>query len=96
MADTQGNRATEAQGDGMDAGAHVSAERWLYVARDDRGLVYAACIDDPQYTFDTAKTLADWIKEGATVERMRKAEAIAELGKWTRKPAEPDPQTSLL
>lgn len=42
-----------------------------YVARFPGMPGYGAwCADDPKYKKDTAKTVADWIKRGATIERV--------------------------
>ena len=46
-------------------------ERLDYVARFPGMPGYGAwCADDPKYKKDTAKTVADWIKRGATIERV--------------------------
>lgn len=50
---------------------HPAPERLDYVARFPGMPGYGAwCADDPKYKKDTAKTVADWIKRGATIERV--------------------------
>lgn len=49
----------------------MNNEKLDYVARFPGMPGYGAwCVDDPQHKKDTAKTVADWIKRGATVERV--------------------------
>ena len=61
------------------------ADGYCYIARDHTPGAYAICIDRPELAALTAKTVARWIKEGARlVERLPRAEAVAELEKWER------------
>lgn len=41
-----------------------------YIAKKKCGCVVAACADIPDYTKDTAKFLADCVKDGLTIERV--------------------------
>jgi hypothetical protein len=60
-----------------------------YIARDKSGVgAYAICVDDPRWAKDTAATVAKWIADGATVERVTLYYGKDELGKWVR-PVEP-------
>lgn len=49
----------------------MEEQRLDYVARFPGMPGYGAWVaDDPKYKADTAKTVADWIKRGATIERV--------------------------
>lgn len=48
----------------------MEAEAYTYVAFNQEGRARAFVRDDPQFASDTAKTVADWIREGRTVRRM--------------------------
>lgn len=47
---------------------------FMYVAKKECGRVAALCWDDAKYKKDTAKTVADYIKRGLTVERLERFE----------------------
>lgn len=40
-----------------------------YVGVKACGCAVSACVDRPEYAKDTAKTLAEWVREGLTIER---------------------------
>lgn len=60
------------------------AEDMFYVAADPTqpGTAWAACVDDPRLTEYTAKDLAEWVREGATVMRVTPEVAREMLSKW--------------
>jgi hypothetical protein len=64
----------------------MKKEMWCYVATDPAqpGAAWAACIDKPEWTKGTAKTVAGYIKQGATVMRVSHDEASVMLRKWLR------------
>jgi hypothetical protein len=64
-----------------------AAQRPCYVGRYACGCAVAACVDDPQWKKDTAKTLSQWIKEGMAVERVTCASTL--LSEWPC-PGKPD------
>ena len=41
-----------------------------YIGINEHGECVAICVDDPAWKKDTAKTIAGWIKEGRTVQRL--------------------------
>ena len=43
---------------------------------------FAACVDEPQYQKDTAKTVSDWIKRGALVRRVSATEGKAMMDRY--------------
>lgn len=53
----------------------------------------AVCVDKPEYAKDTARTLAGWIKSGATIERVTLQAAKDGMGEYlaARAPKEPTP-----
>jgi hypothetical protein len=68
-----------------DTGAKDMSD-YCYIARDKTPGAYAICADRPEWSKETAATVARWIEDGATVERLPRALAIAELEKWERPP----------
>lgn len=44
-------------------------ECYDYVAWRD-GFVVAVCVDDPKWKKDTARSIAEWVRKGCTIERM--------------------------
>ena len=40
-----------------------------YVGFKSCGCAVAACVDGPEYAKETAKTLAEWVRGGLTIER---------------------------
>lgn len=46
---------------------------------------FAACVDEPQYQSDTAKTVSDWIKRGALVRRVTAPEGKAMMDRYVRR-----------
>ncbi len=59
-------------------------EAKCYIARDGSPGAFAAVVIDPRYAKDTAKTVAAWIRKGATVEMVSVIDARNELLKWER------------
>lgn len=61
-------------------------EGMCYVAADPKqpGAAWAATVDDPKYTKDTAKEIAKWVKSGANVMRVPTQTARDMLAKWER------------
>lgn len=57
------------------------SEMFTYVGINEQGLVRAACIDDPRCKRDTAKTIAEWIRMGITIERLPHKVACERLRK---------------
>ena len=59
---------------------------WCYVAADplQPGAAWAICVDKPKFAKDTAKTVAGYIKEGATALRVTREVGLEMLGKWVR------------
>jgi len=54
------------------------SENMAYIGIED-GRVRAICRDDPGYEKSTAKMVANWIKEGRTVERVTVTEGMARI-----------------
>jgi hypothetical protein len=54
----------------FDHPGRLSGETRCYVGRKDCGCVVAACVDNPEHRRDTARFVADIIKDGLTVETM--------------------------
>jgi hypothetical protein len=50
-----------------------------YIGINENGLARAIVYDDPKWKKDTAKTIAEWIKMGRTIERLPVAEACDRL-----------------
>jgi hypothetical protein len=50
-----------------------------YIGINKEGSCRAACVDEPAAAKQTARTVADWIKRGLTVERVTVAEARKRL-----------------
>ena len=78
----------------------MEKECWLYVAADPSqpGAAWAACVDEPKFAKDTAKTVAGYIKDGATVMRVDSKVGNEMLRKWVRpvKKEKTESQQSLL
>lgn len=53
----------------------------VYVGFNEKGEARAFVRDDPKFPKDTAKMVAEWIREGRTVQRMTWAEAHAAMKK---------------
>ena len=77
-------------------------EAMVYVAADpdQPGAAWAICVDMPEHKKDTAKSIAQWVKEGATVQYVPLEVGREMLMKWERpekrKKASLDEQASLL
>ena len=67
----------------------MKTERMCYVAEDPKqpGTAWAACIDDAKFIKETAKDIAEWVKEGAIVKRVTPAVAREMMMAWKRKDA---------
>lgn len=67
-----------------------------YVAKRDGELgAYAACVDAPEYAKETAKFIADIVKEGGHIERVTIDDSgplLTEWVKWKRRAKQPLPQ----
>jgi hypothetical protein len=50
-----------------------------YIGINKAGECRAACVDDPEFSADTAQTVAEWIKRGMIVERVTVGEARERL-----------------
>lgn len=61
-------------------------ETMVYVATDPNqpGAAWACTVDRAEYAKDTAKTLSDWVRRGAKVERVHIDTARTMLAKWVR------------
>jgi hypothetical protein len=59
----------------------MADEIMVYAGFNNDGSLRAWVRDDPRYTAHTAETVAEWIKEGRTVQRMTWAEAHAAMPK---------------
>jgi hypothetical protein len=46
---------------------------------------FAACVDEPQYQKDTAKTVSDWIKRGALVRRVSAVEGKTMMDRYVQR-----------
>lgn len=56
---------------------------FCYVAKDPNSPgFYAAVVDDPQHAKDTAKAVAEYIKEGAVISRVTVEDARAGLDEY--------------
>ncbi len=79
-----------------------SNENMVYVAADPKqpgaAWAIAADNDDPKWKKELAKTLADWIKQGATVMHVPHLQGCDMLEKWVRpeKASKAQKQESLL
>ena len=64
----------------------MTEQTMFYVAvdRDQPGAAWAACVDKPEYAKDTAKDIADWIKRGASIERVNAETMQSMLAAWVR------------
>jgi hypothetical protein len=60
--------------------------RTVYVAADPTqpGAAWAMCVDDPRWVKETAKDIAAWIRQGATVMRVTPEVAGEMIVKWVR------------
>lgn len=65
---------------------NVIEERMCYVAADPNqpGAAWAACVIDPRWAEDTAKSVSEWIKDGANTMQVPVETAREMLGKWVR------------
>lgn len=62
-----------------------TTEDMVYAARFPSMPGYGAvCVDDPAHKKDTAKTIADWIKRGGTIERVPRQIAIDGMGEYLK------------
>lgn len=71
----------------------------FYVAADPAqpGAAWAACVDEPRFAKFTAKDLAGWVREGATIMRVTPEVAREMMSKWVRpEKIKPSKQASLL
>lgn len=55
------------------------SERMAYICVEPCGCVSAATVDDAAYAHDNAKVVAEWMRDGATVERIPVEEARGRL-----------------
>lgn len=55
------------------------AEEYAYIGINENGLARAIVFDDPKYKRDTAKTIAEWIRRGRTIERLPVEQATERL-----------------
>ena len=64
----------------------MNEQTMFYVAadRDQPGAAWAACVDKPEYAKDTAKDITDWIKRGASIERVNAETMQLMLTAWVR------------
>ena len=80
----------------------MNTEPMAYVAADpdQPGAAWACRVDDPKHAKDTAKAVAEWIREGANIMRVDIDTAREMMMKWERpeKKRKPksDSQQSLL
>ena len=70
----------------------------FYVAADPKqpGAAWAACVDKPEYKKQTAKSIAEWVKNGATVMHVTSDVGQNMLSLWVRPKKPADQQGSLL
>jgi hypothetical protein len=64
-----------------------AAARSCYIGSYACGCAVAAVVDDPQFKKDTAKRIAEWVRNGMTVERLTCA--ATKLSAWPC-PGKPD------
>ena len=66
-------------------------EGMCYVAADPNqpGAAWAATVDDPKYADSNSKTIAKWIKQGASVLRVHTQTARDMLAMWERPEKKP-------
>lgn len=64
----------------------IMDQAMVYVAADPSqpGAAWAVCVDKPEWSKDTAKSIAKWIRDGANVLRVPKDEGVEMLRKWVR------------
>lgn len=69
----------------------MSTPTMVYVAADPKqpGAAWAICVDRPEWAKDTAKSVADWMRKGANVERVDIETGKAMLQKWVRPKKQP-------
>ena len=69
----------------------MNEEPMMYVAADPAqpGAAWAACVDDPRWVKDTARDIAQWVREGATVMRVTPDVASEMMMKWKRPEKKP-------
>jgi len=72
------------------------SDNMVYVAADPNqiGAAWAICSDKPEYKKDTAESIAEWIRRGATVMHVTKEVGCEMLRKWVR-PVKPVKQKEL-
>ena len=70
---------------------------YCYVAEDPNqpGAAWGAAADRPEWAKDTAKSVKEFINDGAIVKRVTTEEARTMLSKWVR-PKKPSSQQSLI
>lgn len=59
----------------------MTDELFVYAVHNERGELRAWVRDDPRFPADTAKTVAEWIREGRAVQRMTWDQAHAAMPK---------------
>lgn len=59
---------------------------YCYIARERCGCITGAAVDEPQYAKAVAKDVADWIKDGRTVERVPTTVVREHFARCSRKP----------
>lgn len=65
--------------------------KMVYVAADPTqpGAAWAACVDNPRWANETAKDVASWVRNGATVMRVTPEVAREMMMKWVRPEKKP-------
>jgi hypothetical protein len=46
------------------------AESMAYIGKKSCGCIVAACVDNPEHKREIARNLAEWIRDGLTIERV--------------------------
>ena len=91
----------------LSAGLGHAVAREEATMSDDAVMAYAArfpgkpgfgavCVDKPEYAKDTAKSIAGWIKQGATIERVTIQAARDGMGEYLAARMNEPAQASLL
>ena len=58
----------------------IADDRMAYVGRQECGCIIAATVDNPAHKNHVANDLAEWVRDGLTIERLTLEEAREQFG----------------
>ncbi len=77
--------ATPVAADQRETAVSIEDDDFLYIGIDAEGLCVCMVVDDQKYKRDTAKRVAQWIREGKTISRVPRAAGIERMNAdWPR------------